>query len=77
MLYLQQQERSNGDVKSILLSRKNGQASSLTIFSKNFAAGSVMSILLSDTVYFTLPLSMLKTSHQAILNSANYYTHLC
>ena len=55
MLYLQQQERSNGDVKSILLSRKNGQASSLTIFSKNFAAGSVMSILLSDTVYFTLP----------------------
>jgi hypothetical protein len=54
MITLQQQERSNGDVTSILL-LKNGRASSPTIFSKNFAAGSVLSILLTDTVYFTLP----------------------
>ena len=55
MIILQQQERSNGDVTSTLLLRKNGRASSPTIFSKNFAAGSVLSILLTDTVYFTLP----------------------
>lgn len=48
------QERSNGDVTSTLL-LINGRASSPTIFSKNFAAGSVLSILSTDTVYFTLP----------------------
>ncbi len=56
MVTLLKQERSNGDVTSTLLLRKNGRASSPTIFSKNFAAGSVLSILfLTDTVYFTLP----------------------
>ena len=57
MILLSQQELSNGDVTSTLLLRKNGRASSPTIFSKNFAAGSVLSILLiTDTVYFTLPI---------------------
>ena len=55
MVLLSKQERSNGDVTSTLL-LKNGRASSPTIFSKNFASGSVLSILiLTDTVYFTLP----------------------
>ena len=55
MVILSKQERSNGDVTSTLL-LKNGRASSPTIFSKNFASGSVLSILLlTDTVYFTLP----------------------
>ena len=55
MVILLKQERSNGDVTSTLL-LKNGRASSPTIFSKNFASGSVLSILLlTDTVYFTLP----------------------
>ncbi len=58
MITLQKQERSNGDVTSTLLVRKNGRASSPTIFSKNFAAGSVLSILI-DTVYFTLPIFLL------------------
>jgi hypothetical protein len=56
MVTLLKQERSNGDVTSKLLSRKNGRASSPTIFSKNFAAGYVLLILLTDTVYFTLPM---------------------
>jgi len=52
MVILSKQERSNGDVTSTLL-LKNGRASSPTIFSKNFASGSVLSILLlTDTVYF-------------------------
>ena len=54
MVTLLKQERSNGDVTSTLL-LKNGRASSPTIFSKNFASGSVLSILITDTVYFTLP----------------------
>ena len=55
MIFLQQEERSNGDVTSTLL-LKNGRASSPTIFNKNFAAGSVLSILLlTDAVYFSLP----------------------
>lgn len=54
------QERSNGDVTSTLL-LINGRASSPTIFSKNFAAGSVLSILSTDTVYFTLPLYLIES----------------
>jgi hypothetical protein len=63
MVNLPQQERSNGDVTSTLLT-KNGRASSPTIFSKNFAAGSVLSILfLTDTVYFTLPKFNINSGH--------------
>ncbi len=65
MITLQKQERSNGDVTSTLLVRKNGRASSPTIFSKNFAAGSVLSILI-DTVYFTLPKNVFDFFIQAI-----------
>jgi hypothetical protein len=63
MVTLSKQEPSNGDVTSTLL-LKNGRASSPTIFSKNFAAGSVLSILLlTDTVYFTLPKNIKLCKH--------------
>ena len=42
-------------IKNLTETYINGLASSLTICSKSFAAGSVLSILLTGTVYFTLP----------------------
>ena len=53
---LAEQERCDGDMMSTSV-LKNGRASSPTIFSKNFASGSILSIFkkLFDTVYFTLP----------------------
>ncbi len=67
MITLVQQERCNGDLMSTSV-LKNSRVSNPAIFSKNFASGSILSISqkLFDTVYFTLPLGIVKVNQQII-----------